>query len=39
MNDQVLIRGLDTSGFNGVFLKIYVYDTTLKFQKLEIGSD
>ena len=32
-------KGLGTTSFNGVFLKIYPYDPPSKFQKLVIGSD
>ena len=39
MNDRVLMEGLDTSRLNHVFLKIYTYDLTSKFQEREIGSD
>ena len=36
---SVLKRGLGTSSFNDVFLKISKYDRTSKFQKVEIGFD
>ena len=39
MNDRVPRERLGTSRLNDVFLKIYLYDPTSKFQELEIGSD
>ena len=39
MNDRVPKEGLDSSRFNSVFLKIYAFDPTPKFQELEIGFD
>ena len=39
MNDRVPKERLGTSRLNDVFLKIYSYDPTSKFQELEIGSD
>ena len=39
MNDRVPKERLGTSRLNDVFLKIYPYDNTSKFEELEIGSD
>jgi len=39
MNDSVPKERLDTSRLNHVFLKIYPYDPTSKFQELVIGSE
>ena len=39
MNDSVPKKRLDTSRLNHVFLKIYPYDPTSKFQELVIGSE
>ena len=39
MNDWVPNERLGTSRLNDLFLKIYPYDPTSKFQELEIGSD
>ena len=39
MNDRVPKERLGTSRLNDVFLKIYSYFPTSKFQELEIGSD
>jgi len=36
MNDRVPKERLGTSRFNNVFLKIYLFDATSKFQELEI---
>ena len=38
MNDQAPKEQLDTSMLNYTFLKIYLYEPTSEFQKLEIGS-
>ena len=38
MNSQVLKERLGTSRLNDIFLEIYPYDPTSKFQELEIGS-
>ena len=38
MNDRVLKERMGTSRLNDVFLKIYPYDPTSKFQKLAISS-
>ena len=32
-------KGLGTNSFNGVFLKIYLYEPPSKFQKLVVGFD
>ena len=39
INDRVPKERLGTSRLNDVFLEIYLYDPTSKFQELEIGSD
>ena len=39
MNTWVPKDRLGTRKLNDVFLKIYLYDPTSKFQELEIGSD
>jgi len=39
MSDRVPTERLGPSRLNDVFLKIYLYDPTSKFQELEIGSD
>ena len=39
MNDRVPKERLGTSRLNDIFLKIYPYDRTSKFQELELGSD
>jgi len=39
MNNWVLKGRLGTSRLNHVFLQIYSYDPTSKFQEKEIGSD
>ena len=39
MNNRVPKDRLGTRKLNDVFLKIYPYDPTSKFQELEIGSD
>ena len=39
MNDRVPKERLGISKLNDIFLKIYPYDPTSKFQELEIGSD
>ena len=38
-NDRVAKERLDTSRLNHVFLEIYPYDPTSKFQEYAIGSD
>ena len=35
MNDQVSKERQGTSRFNNIFLKIYLYDPTSKFQELK----
>jgi len=39
MNDRVPKKKLGTSRLNQVFIKIYPYDPTSKFEGWEIGSD
>ena len=39
MSDRVLNGRMGTSRLSHVFLKIYPYDPTSKFQEYEIGSD
>ena len=39
MNDRVPRERMGNSRLNKVFLKIYPYDPTSKFQELEIGSN
>jgi len=39
MNDRVPKERLGTSRLNQVFLKIYLYDPTSKFQEWETGFD